>query len=94
MRNTSVVAKIGWYLSVRAVLYYFGVCFQVILQDLAMLGVKYDIFSHTSDHFDLIGKYCERLIKEDKAYCDDTDPETMKKEREQRQKSKNWNNSK
>ena len=67
---------------------------QVILKDLAMLGVKYDIFSHTSDHFDLIGKYCEQLIKEGKAYCDDTDPETMKKEREQRQKSKNWNNSK
>ena len=65
----------------------------MILQDLAMLGVRYDIFSHTSDHFDLIAKYCEQLIKEGKVYCDDTDPEVMKKEREQRQKSKNWNNS-
>ena len=65
----------------------------MILQDLAMLGVKYDIFSHTSDHFDLIANYCEQLMKEGKAYCDDTDPEVMKKEREQRQKSNNWNNS-
>ena len=66
---------------------------QVILGDLEMLGVKYDIFTHTSDHFDLIARYCEQLIKEGKAYCDDTDAETMKAEREQRTQSKNWNNS-
>ena len=59
-----------------------------------MLGIKYDILSHTSDHFDIIAKYCEMLIERGRAYCDDTDPETMKKEREQRQKSKNWNSSK
>lgn len=58
-----------------------------------MLGVSYDMFSHTSDHFELIGRYCEQLIRDGKAYCDDTEGETMKKEREQRQRSANWDNS-
>ena len=59
-----------------------------------MLGIKYDIFSHTSDHFDNLLKYCEQMIKSGKAYVDDTDPETMKKERDERAESKNRNNSK
>ena len=66
---------------------------QVILDDVAMLGIKYDIFSHTSDHFDKIMDLCEKMIREGKAYCDDTEPETMKKEREERKDSKNRNNS-
>ncbi|XP_071491783.1 bifunctional glutamate/proline--tRNA ligase-like [Diadema antillarum] len=66
---------------------------KVILQDVAMLGIKPDIFSHTSDHFDLIQSYAEKMIKEGKAYADDTEPELMKKEREQREFSKNYNNS-
>ena len=57
-----------------------------------MLGIKPDIFTHTSDHFELMLKYCEKLMKEGKAYVDDTDPETMKKERELRQDSRNRNN--
>ncbi|KAH9496204.1 hypothetical protein Btru_010497 [Bulinus truncatus] len=52
---------------------------KVILEDLALLGVNYDKFSHTSDHFDLLMKYCEQMIREGKAYVDDTDPEVMKK---------------
>ncbi len=59
---------------------------------MALLGIKYDIFSHTSDHFDLLLKYCEQMIKEKKAYADNTDGETMKKERELRQDSVNRNN--
>jgi len=35
---------------------------------------------------------CERMIREGKAFADDTDPETMKKEREERVDSKNRNN--
>lgn len=66
---------------------------QVILEDLKLLGIRPDVFSHTSDHFDTIAQYCEQLLRDGKAYCDDTDAETMKKERELRQKSKNWNNS-
>ena len=65
----------------------------VILEDLKMLKVKYDHFSRTSDHFEIILKYCEKLLKEGKAYVDDTDAETMKAEREARQESKRRNNS-
>ncbi|CAF0785356.1 unnamed protein product [Didymodactylos carnosus] len=66
---------------------------KVILEDLEMLGVKYDRFSHTSDHFDALMDYCKQLINKGLAYCDDTDAEEMKKQREQRQNSVNRNNS-
>ena len=65
----------------------------VILEDLKMLRVKYDHFSRTSDHFETILNYCEKLIKEGNAYVDDTDAETMKAEREARTESKNRANS-
>ena len=58
-----------------------------------MLGVKWDQFTHTSDHFDKLLDYSVRMIKEGKAYADDTDPEEMKKEREARTESKNRQNS-
>nr|XP_022332735.1 bifunctional glutamate/proline--tRNA ligase-like [Crassostrea virginica] len=66
---------------------------QVILKDVAMLGITYDKFSYTSDHFDLLQDLCEKMIKLGKAYVDDTEPETMKKEREERKDSVNRNNS-
>ena len=66
---------------------------KVILEDLEMLQVKYDRFTHTSDHFDLISNYCEQMITQGKAYVDDTDPEAMKAEREQKVESKNRTNS-
>ncbi|GFW45776.1 hypothetical protein TNCV_4494971 [Trichonephila clavipes] len=66
---------------------------KVILEDVAMLEVQPDIFSYTSDHFDLIQQKCEDILKAGLAYVDDTDPETMKNEREQRIESKNRNNS-
>lgn len=56
-----------------------------------MLDIKPDIFTFTSDWFELCLKYAEGLIKEGLAYVDDTPPEQMKKEREARQKSKNYN---
>ena len=65
----------------------------VILEDLKLLRVKYDHFSRTSDHFETILNYGEKMIKEGKAYVDDTDAETMKAERETRTESKNRNNS-
>ncbi|GFT58670.1 hypothetical protein NPIL_137561, partial [Nephila pilipes] len=66
---------------------------KVIIEDVALLQVKPDIFSYTSDHFDLIQQKCEDILKVGLAYVDDTDPETMKNEREQRIESKNRNNS-
>ena len=65
---------------------------QVILDDIALLGLKPDVYSYTSDHFDTLQSLCERMIRERKAFADDTDPETMKKEREERADSKNRNN--
>ena len=65
----------------------------VILEDLKMMKVKYDHFSRTSDHFETILNYCEKLIKQGSAYVDDTDAETMKAERESRTESKNRDNS-
>jgi len=66
---------------------------EVILEDLKMLQVRYDFFSRTSDHFETILNYCEKLLKDGKAYVDDTDAETMKIERDAKTQSKNWNNS-
>ena len=65
----------------------------MILKDVAMLGIKPDLFTHTSDHFDTLMKYCEQMLREGTAYVDDTEPEKMKQEREQRTESKNRSNS-
>ncbi|CAG2056741.1 unnamed protein product [Timema podura] len=48
---------------------------KVILEDVEMLQIKPDIFTHTSNYFDLMLEYCEKLLKEGKAYSDNTDPE-------------------
>lgn len=66
----------------------------MILEDLQLLQIKPDRFTHTSDYFDLMLDYCEKLMREEKAYVDDTEPELMKQEREQRVESKNRSNSK
>ena len=54
--------------------------------------MKYDKFTHTSDHFDSLLDYCVKMIKAGKAYVDDTEPEKMKQEREERVESKNRSN--
>ncbi|XP_069464687.1 bifunctional glutamate/proline--tRNA ligase isoform X2 [Ambystoma mexicanum] len=66
---------------------------KVILEDVSLLHIKPDQFTYTSDHFEIIMKYAEKLIKEGKAYVDDTPAEQMKMEREQRVESKHRNNS-
>ncbi|EDV26695.1 uncharacterized protein TRIADDRAFT_54976 [Trichoplax adhaerens] len=66
---------------------------KVIIEDVSLLQVKPDIFSHTSDHFPLMLELAEKLIKEGKAYADDTPADDMKKQREQRLPSKNRENS-
>ncbi|XP_045484689.1 bifunctional glutamate/proline--tRNA ligase isoform X2 [Pieris rapae] len=66
---------------------------KVILEDVKMLEIKPDMFTHTSQYFDLMLQYCEKLIKESKAFVDDTPAEQMKNEREQKVESRNRNNS-
>lgn len=62
---------------------------KVIMEDVAMLDIKPDHFSRTSDFFDLYIEYAEKLIRDGKAFVDDTPPEQMKKERESRIPSRN-----
>mmetsp|Transcript_26834 Transcript_26834/g.39710 ORF Transcript_26834/g.39710 Transcript_26834/m.39710 type:complete len:877 (-) Transcript_26834:144-2774(-) len=62
-----------------------------IIQDLAKLGVNGDLVTFTSDYFDTIKEYAIQLIKEGKAYMDDTPQEQMKEERMARQESKHRN---
>ncbi|XP_034163959.2 bifunctional glutamate/proline--tRNA ligase [Pangasianodon hypophthalmus] len=66
---------------------------KVILEDVAMLHIKPDQFTYTSDHFPTILRLAEQLLQEGKAYIDNTPPDTMKQEREQRIESHNRNNS-
>ncbi|XP_068433011.1 bifunctional glutamate/proline--tRNA ligase isoform X1 [Clinocottus analis] len=66
---------------------------KVILEDVAMLQIKPDQFTYTSDHFVTIMGFAEQLLAEGKAYIDDTPPEQMKLEREQRAESKHRNNT-
>ncbi|XP_011306200.1 bifunctional glutamate/proline--tRNA ligase [Fopius arisanus] len=65
---------------------------QAILEDLRLLEVKADRFTHSSDYFELMLTYCEKLIKEGKAFVDDTPGETMKELREKRLPSTNRDN--
>ncbi|XP_067311528.1 bifunctional glutamate/proline--tRNA ligase isoform X2 [Pseudorasbora parva] len=66
---------------------------KVILEDVAMLQIKPDQFTYTSDHFPTIQRMAEKLLQEGKAYIDDTPPDIMKQEREQRVESSNRSNS-
>ena len=66
---------------------------RVIVEDVAMLNIKPDIESFTSNFFDEMLVYCEKLIRDGKAFVDDTEPEQMKLEREQKVDSKNRGNS-
>ncbi|KAL2098472.1 hypothetical protein ACEWY4_004952 [Coilia grayii] len=66
---------------------------KVILEDVAMLQIKPDQFTYTSDHFPNILTLAEQMLAEGKAYIDDTPPEQMKQEREQRVESHNRTNS-
>ncbi|KAJ2388506.1 glutamate--tRNA ligase, partial [Coemansia sp. RSA 2603] len=52
-----------------------------IVEDLRLLGIKGDMISHTSDHFQTIYEYAVKLIKKGLAYVDDTDQLTMREER-------------
>ena len=46
-----------------------------ILLDLARLGIKPDVVTHTSDHFEKLQDLCCQMIRDGKAYVDDTPAE-------------------
>lgn len=52
-----------------------------ILRDLHSLDVKWCMVTHTSDYFDLIEETARKLIREGKAFMDDTPREEMQAER-------------
>lgn len=52
-----------------------------ILEDLELLGIKGDRVTFSSDYFQEMYDYCVQMIKEGKAYCDDTPTERMREER-------------
>lgn len=55
-----------------------------IIEDLQTLGIKHSRLTYTSDYFDVIFDYGRDLIKKDLAYVDNTDVETMRKQRQAR----------
>ncbi|RVD88025.1 uncharacterized protein DFL_002224 [Arthrobotrys flagrans] len=52
-----------------------------ILEDLSLLGIHGDRVTFTSDYFQELYDLCVQMIKEGKAYCDDTPQEQMRDER-------------
>ena len=52
-----------------------------LLIDIQTLGIKYDRVTYTSDYFPKLMEKAEELIRDGKAYVDDTPREQMKKER-------------
>ncbi|MBW0468598.1 hypothetical protein O181_008313 [Austropuccinia psidii MF-1] len=59
-----------------------------IIEDLKLLAIKPDQMSYTSDYFNQLYKYALEMISLGKAYCDDTEQETMKAQRLNREPSK------
>ncbi|KAI9292052.1 glutamyl-tRNA synthetase [Neoconidiobolus thromboides FSU 785] len=60
-----------------------------IKEDLLLLGIKGDVITHTSDHFDKLYQLAIDTIKKGLAYVDDTDQNTMRDERMKGIASKN-----
>ncbi|RDW93126.1 glutamate--tRNA ligase GUS1 [Aspergillus mulundensis] len=52
-----------------------------IIEDLALMGIKPDRTSFSSDYFDELYQYAVQIIKDGNAYADDTDKETMASQR-------------
>ncbi|KAI9248794.1 tRNA synthetases class I, catalytic domain-containing protein [Phascolomyces articulosus] len=52
-----------------------------IKEDLALIGVDSSVVTHTSDYFDQMYDLALKMIKEGKAYVDNTDQTTMREER-------------
>jgi len=64
-----------------------------LLKDIETLGIAYDAVTYTSDYFPQLMEMAEKLIREGKAYVDDTPREQMQEERMHGIESKYRNNS-
>lgn len=64
-----------------------------LLKDIETLGIKYETVTYTSDYFPQLMEMAEKLIRQGKAYVDDTPREEMQKERMDGIESKCRNNS-
>ncbi|XP_009794148.1 glutamate--tRNA ligase, cytoplasmic [Nicotiana tabacum] len=64
-----------------------------LLKDIETLGIKYRTVTYTSDYFPKLMEMAEKLIREGKAYVDDTPREQMQKERMDGIESRCRNNS-
>ncbi|KAK0577204.1 hypothetical protein LWI29_029566 [Acer saccharum] len=64
-----------------------------ILKDIETLGIKYEAVTYTSDYFPDLMEMAETLIRQGKAYVDDTPRDQMQKERMVGIESKCRNNS-
>lgn len=60
---------------------------EAIREDVAMLGIKPDMISYTSDYFAQIDEYCVQILKAGKAYADDTPGDVMSAQRLAREPS-------
>lgn len=47
------------------------------MEDLALLGVKGDFVTHTSDYFERLQELCIEMIERGFAYADDTEQEKV-----------------
>ncbi|CAG8900344.1 unnamed protein product [Penicillium egyptiacum] len=52
-----------------------------IVEDLALMGIKPNKMTYTSDYFDELYEHCVKIIKQGDAYADDTEKETMAAQR-------------
>lgn len=52
-----------------------------ILEDIALLGIKPDIITYSSDYFQYMYDLAVQMIKDGLAYCDDTELELMREQR-------------
>lgn len=64
-----------------------------LLKDIETLGIKYEAVTYTSDYFPQLMEMAENLIRQGKAYVDDTPREQMQQERMDGIESKCRNNS-
>ncbi|KAL9107351.1 MAG: hypothetical protein Q9227_007716 [Pyrenula ochraceoflavens] len=61
---------------------------QAIVEDLALMGIKPDRVSFTSSYFTELYEACVTLIKNGKAYADDTPKDRLSEQRKNRQASR------
>ena len=59
-----------------------------IVEDMALMGIKPDKMSYTSDYFDELYEYGLQIIRDGNAYADDTDKDTMAAQRMKGEPSK------